>query len=139
MKNNAAAFTRILATLALVAAISACGSDNQVLGPQYEPEVVNVQDSFSFQATDISNITQQFSYSWENTGVSANIDQSCSITSGSATVRVVDSVGKAVYSSDLSNDGSFQSTDGSTGTWVIQVTLSATGGTLNFSLQKRTP
>lgn len=130
---------RILISLGLLTALSACGSDNQVLAPQYQPEVVNTQDSFSFQATDITSITQQFSYRWVNTGISANVDQSCSIADGSATVQVVDAFGKTVYSSDLTSDGSFQSIDGTAGTWTIRVMLSGTSGTLNFSLQKRTP
>jgi hypothetical protein len=131
---------RMLLPLILLTALAACGSDNNnVLAPQYEPEVVNIQDSFSFQATDIADITQQFSYRWENSGNSANLDQSCSLDQGTASVRVMDALGYTVYTGDLSADGSFQSGDGAAGTWRIIVNLSGTSGTLNFSLQKRTP
>jgi len=131
------AFARIVATIILLAALSACGSDNAI-APQFEPEVVNLQDSFSFQTTGITDITQVLSYSWDNAGVSANVNQSCSISKGSATLMVIDSQGTTVYTKNLAENGSFQTSDGVAGTWTIRVTLSGTSGTLNFSLEKRT-
>lgn len=134
------AFARILAPLVLLAVLSACGSDNNnVIAPQFEPEVVNLQDSFSFQATGTTNVTQTLVYHWENTGPSANVDQSCSISDGSATVTVLDAQGTTVYTRNLTDDGSFPTADGLSGTWTIRVTLSNASGTLNLSLQKRTP
>jgi hypothetical protein len=128
---------RSVVLLALCAALAGCGSDNAV-APQFEPEVVNLQDSFSFQTTGISDVTQVLTYSWENTGVSANVDQSCSVSKGSAVLEILDAQGTTVYTQALSSDGSFQTTDGNAGTWTIRVMLSGASGTLNFSLQKRT-
>jgi hypothetical protein len=126
-------------TMAVIALllVSACGNDD-VLAPQFEPEIINLQDSFAFQATDIDGISQTISYTWENTGTAANVDQSCSISGGSASINVWDRVGTLVYSGNLANDGTFQTASGVAGTWVIGVTLEDTAGTLNFRLQKQT-
>ena len=77
-------------------------------------------------------------YSWENTGVSANVDQSCSIGDGSALITVMDSQGVEMYSGNLSEDGTFQTQEGHAGAWTIRVSLSGLEGTLNFRVQKRT-
>jgi len=133
------AFSRSLCivVLALAAAIAGCGNDD-VLAPQFEPEVTNLQDSFAFQATDITGVSQVLTYSWENTGVSANVDQSSSIGDGSASISVRDAQGVVMYSGNLSEDGSFQTQEGDAGTWTIRISLSSLEGTLNFRLQKRT-
>lgn len=137
-----ATLARFAVPLALLVALCACGSDSNndnALDPQFEPEVINLQDAFSFQTTGITDITDVLYYSWSNTGVAANVDQSCSISEGEGTLEVMDAQGTTVYSRNLSDDGSFQSTSGTAGDWTIRVTLSAASGTLNFSLEKRAP
>jgi hypothetical protein len=130
---------RVLALAALsILTITACGDDNTALAPQFEPEVVNLPDSYEFQATDLTGISQVLTYTWENTGISANVDQSSSISNGIATIVVTDSQGAPVYSGDLTNDGTFQTQEGIAGTWLIRVTLTGVSGTINFRLQKLT-
>ena len=42
----------------------ACGGDN-ALAPQYEPQVVNTPNvAFSFQATDLQDVDDVVSYTW---------------------------------------------------------------------------
>lgn len=116
--------------------LSSCG-DDQVIGPQFQPEIVNLQDSFEFQATGLTGVTQVLTYGWENTGPAANVNQSCAISAGTGTLQVRDSEGTVVYTGDLSNDGTFQTASGIAGTWALTVTLADTEGTLNFRLEKK--
>lgn len=122
-----------LASLVLVAA--ACG-DSNTLGPDNQVQVDNVTDSFQWQASDMSEVSQTLTYTWTNTGTTANVDQSSSITAGSATLHVTDDQGQQVYSSSLSDDGTFQTNQGASGDWTVTVELSGASGTANFRLQK---
>lgn len=115
-----------------------CGGNDNVLGPQVQPEIVNQADSFEFQATGAKNVTQTLSYTWTNSGISANVDQSCSINSGAGTVEIRDADNVTVYSGNLVDGGSFQSQEGTTGDWTILVHLTQLSGTLNFRVQKLT-
>lgn len=136
-----ATLARLAVPFTLLVTLCACGSDNNnnntPLDPQFEPEVVNIEDAFSFQATGVTDITDVLYYSWTNTGVTANVDQSCSISEGEGTLEVMDAQGTTVYTRNLTDDGSFQTGSGVAGSWTIRVTLSTASGTLNFSLEKR--
>jgi hypothetical protein len=118
---------------ALLSLIAACS--NNSLAP-FQPEIANTQNNFQLQATKISNVSTTLTYNWQNTGTTANVNQSCSITSGGASVTISDANGAQVYSHDLSANGTFTTATGATGTWVIRVTLSSMSGTLNFRVQK---
>lgn len=115
-----------------------CGGSDTVLGPQVQPEIVNQTDSFAFQATGAQNVTQTLTYTWANTGVSASVDQSCSINSGAGTIEIRDANNTTVYSGNLVEGGSYQSQSGTTGDWTIVVHLTQLSGTLNFRVQKLT-
>ena len=127
----------VSAVLGLFAALTGCGSDN-TLSPQFQPEIMNTADNFQFQATGVTNVTQTLSYSWTNTGTQANVDQSCSMTQGSATVQIRDGQGTLVYDQSLADGGTFVSSAGVAGTWTIRVVLVNLDGTLNFRAQKTT-
>lgn len=112
---------------------------NNVLNPEFEPEISNKTDNFQFQVTDISNISQTLRYTWQNGGTMANINQSSSLSSGSATLSINDAEGVEVYRKNLSENGSFITGEGKAGSWTINVNLSKLDGTLNFRAEKRTP
>lgn len=116
-------------------ALVACGSDS-VLDPRFEPEVANLANNFQFQATSVSHITETVTYTWQNTGTMANVDQSGNITGGTATLQIRDASGSLVYTGNLSSTGSFTSTAGTSGAWKIQLVLDDASGTLNFRVQK---
>ncbi|HEX6134364.1 MAG TPA: hypothetical protein VFZ24_10375 [Longimicrobiales bacterium] len=123
------------ALVSLMLALAACGSDS-VTNPLFEPEVANLADNFQFQATAVSHITQTVTYNWQNSGTTANVDQSGSITGGTATLRIRDAGGSVVYTGDLTSTGSFTSSAGTSGTWTIQLVLADVSGNLNFRVQK---
>lgn len=115
---------------------TACSDSGNVIGPENSPEVANLTDSFQWQVTNLDQVTQTLTYTWVNTGTSANVDQSSSLTGGTATVRLSDSEGTVVFEGDLSEGGSFQSSTGVAGDWSVRVVLTRASGSFNFRLQK---
>lgn len=124
----------ILLMLALVAA--SCGGDTNPIGPANQPEVANLQDNFQFQASNLTETTQTLTYTWPNSGTSANVNQSGTVSSGTATLIIRTPSGQQAYSGDLSQTGTFTTASGSAGNWQIEVRLMNVTGTLNFRVQK---
>ncbi len=121
--------------LLIIISVIGCGQNKAPLGP-FQPEIVNLQDSFQFQATALKNVSVAEIYNWQNSGTTANIDQSCAITNGIAAISILDGNGAQVYSGDLTTNGSFTSAVGVAGTWHISVDISSVYGTMNFRVQK---
>jgi hypothetical protein len=117
-----------------VVLLAGCGSDP--VQPLLEPQIVNETDTFQFQATTNGQTTQSFQYSWQNTGTSANVDQSTVLDYGGAVVTITDADGTQVYSRDLAQDGSFSTSQGVAGSWTIRVALTKAVGGLNFRAEK---
>ena len=134
MRSNRIARAGTTTTL-LVLLAAGCSSDN-LLGPDNQLEVTNNTDTFQAQASNMVDITQTLPYTWQNTGTTANVDQSGTITGGSGTLRILDADGTQVYSRSLTETGTFVTTAGIPGAWSIEVALSGTSGTLNFRVQK---
>jgi len=122
-----------LAVLGL--ALAACSSSN-VLGPNNQPEVNNQTDTFQWQVTAMDNISQTLTYTWQNTGTTANVNQSPGLSSGSASLVIEDASGTEVYSRGFSQSGTFTTDSGLAGAWTIRVALSVTSGALNFRAEK---
>ena len=120
--------------LALVAV--SCGGDTNPIGPANQPEVANLQDNFQFQASNLTGTTQTLTYTWPNSGTSANVNQSGVVSNGTATLIIRTAAGQQVYSRDLSLTGTFTTETGPAGNWQIEVRLVNVTGTLNFRVQK---
>ena len=115
--------------------VISCGGNNPI-GPSNQPEVANSRDTFQFQASNLTRTTQTLSYGWENTGTSANVNQSGQISGGTATLTIRTPAGVDVYTRDLSTTGTFTTSPGAAGNWRIEVRLENVTGTLNFRVQK---
>lgn len=126
--------TRGVVLSVLVLAAAAC-SDANLIGPSNQLEVNNSPGTFQWQVTALSKVTQTLTYTWTNNGTTANVNQDSGISSGSATLRVTDAAGTEVYSSDLSQNGTFQTSAGTPGGWTVVVTLDQASGAVNFRLQ----
>jgi hypothetical protein len=129
--------TRSISRLAVVAAFglaTACGGN--LLGPDNQPQISNQTDTFQWQVTAMDNISQTLTYTWQNTGTSANVNQSPNLSGGSATLTILDASDVEVYSRSLAQGGTFQTSAGATGAWTIEVRLSGAGGALNFRVEK---
>jgi hypothetical protein len=123
--------------LAMVALAGAgCGDDANLIGPENQLEVQNLVDSFEWQVTALDRVTQTLTYTWQHTGTSADINQSASLSAGSASLRVLDDGGVVVYDRDLTENGTFQTDAGTAGDWTIVVRLRGASGAVNFRVDK---
>jgi hypothetical protein len=135
MKSNR--LFQAVAALAVVG-LAACSSDP--VSPGLEPQITNLTDDFAYQVSDVQNHTSTDSYTWQNTGTGASVDQSTSLTSGSATLVLLDGAGVQVYSRSLSESGSSPTATGAAGTWTIRIVYESTvSPAVNFRAQKLTP
>ena len=125
-------------SLPIIAVLFVVACEDPPVSPGVQPEGANLTDNFQFQVTSMANHTQTLQYTWENTGTQANVDQSCAITGGAATLVLLDANGTQVYSRSLIEGGSMASDAGVAGTWTIRVIFSTTDGNINFRAQKRT-
>ncbi len=123
--------------LAVFATLSGCGSGNSALAPQFQPQVNNAADNFQFQSTGVTNVTQTLTYTWQNTGIAATVNQATTISAGQSVLSIRDANGIQVYTADLVNNGTFDTATGQTGNWTIVLTLTNYSGTLNFRVQKK--
>ena len=121
--------------LLLVLVLAGCGSSNKSLAP-FQPQINNIADNFQLQATGVNNVTSTLTYTWQNTGTSATVNQSCAISAGTAMLVILDNNGTQVYSNNLTVNGTFATSAGVTGNWTIRVTLNSNSGDLNFRAQK---
>ena len=124
---------------ALTAALllAACGGDgSNGIGPGNQLQVTNAADDFQPQVTSMHNVTETLRYAWTNTGDSASINQATVVTGGTATLTVRGADSTVVYQSDLTGNGTFQSTLSTAGTWFIELRLRQADGDVNFRVQK---
>lgn len=133
----------VMLTVILLASCGGKKSTNS-LAP-FQPQITNLQDDFSLQATAVQNVTGIFQYVWQNTGTTATVNQACSMTSGTATLKIYSdtTLTNLVYQRNLAANGDSLSSTGTPGSWLIRVELSSccrTGpgadGNLNFRVQK---
>jgi hypothetical protein len=126
--------------------LASCGGKKSTnsLAP-FQPQITNLQDDFSLQATAVQNVSGAFQYVWQNTGNTATVNQACSMTSGTALLKIYSdtTLTNLVYQRNLAANGDSLSSAGAPGSWLIRVELSnccRTGpgadGNLNFRVQK---
>ncbi len=80
-----------LATVALLAFLAACGgSSTSPVQPQYQPQIANNPNDFSFQLTNVQDGTGQLIYLWQNSGTAASVDRSCASSAGAVSLTMKD-------------------------------------------------
>ena len=126
-----------LAFLMPVAILMACGEDT-TLGPVNAVEVTNSVDNFLFRVSNLENISDTRSYTWENTGTQATIDITQSIVGGSVILTIRDDAGTVVHQEDIADDNDTDTAVGVAGSWAIEVRLQNTTGGFDFRVQKKT-
>jgi len=126
--------SKILVTGLLIALVSlGCGSDPAPTSlSSFQPEIINAQDSFQFQATGLTGVTTTVTYTWDNTGTQATVNHSSAITAGTTLMELLDDSGVMVYSDSLKASANEPTAAGVAGTWTVRVTLTGVRGTLNF-------
>jgi hypothetical protein len=126
---------RLFAVLFIVL-IASCAKQVQLTDPAFQPQINNQTDTFAFQVTNLTGVTQTLSYNWQNTGTRADINQASQITSGSATLTILDAAGQQVYTSSLASNGTFTTATGTSGNWTIRISTNDVRGSLNFRVQR---
>jgi hypothetical protein len=124
-----------IAAVCLAAGLVSCGDP---VGPGVEPQIVNNPQSFEFQVSQVSNYSGMHVYTWSNSEISANLDESVSLSGGSVRLTVIDPQGTVVHNA-LLEDGSLATSEGQVGDWAVRVQFEGATGTVNFRLQPRTP
>ena len=104
--------------------------------PPYQLEVSNVANSFAYQASPLRNVSGPTQYSWRNDGTIANVNQSSSNLTGTASLVVLDAAGTQVYSRSLADNGTFVTSAGTAGMWTVRINFSNVSGAVNFRLQR---
>mgnify|MGYP001609975391 FL=1 len=135
MNRFRTAVPRFIAAIALILlfVVGGCGNDSSA---GKDLQVTNAADSFQFQVTDTKNYSHTYSYTWANSGTTATVNQSSSISGGDATLILKDNTGTTDYSKSLKSNGTFTTTAGVAGNWTIQLLANKVSGTLNFRAQK---
>ena len=121
-------------TLTLMTVVSTLACSDS-LAP-FQPEIANVPDNFQLQATGVTNVSNTFEYTWQNSGTTANVNQATTVSAGSAQLTILDATGAQVYTRALADNGTFPTTAGTSGSWKIRMVLTNYSGTLNFRAQK---
>lgn len=117
----------------LTASFLECSPD---LVTPYVPVVTNQVDNFEYQVP-VNGVTITVRYVWTNTGNAATVNLQSNITGGAATVSINDPEGGLIFTHALDGSGDMGTSGGSTGDWMITVTLSNTRGTVHFTVQKQ--
>jgi hypothetical protein len=125
---------RRAALAAIVVWLGAC-SDSPA-APGIQPEIINQPGNFEYQVSDVQGYSGTLSYTWQNNGVQANVNQATTLSGGSVTLRMLDASGAQVYSRSLAENGTFVTTAGQAGTWTVRVIYSgAVAPVVNFRAQ----
>jgi len=128
----------VLLVIAGIIAAGCSGSKTTTPPPlsNFQPEIINTQDNFQFQATALTDVATTVAYNWDNTGTRATVNHSSAISAGSTVLQIYDADNTLVYSDSLKASATDQTAVGTTGLWRVRVTLYQVDGTLNFRAEK---
>lgn len=129
---------RAIALAALVF-VAACSSD-PTAPPGIQPQITNLTDAFSFQITNLNNVSGTYDYTWQNTGTLARVTHSTnSGATGTATLTLRDAVGTQVYTGALATSGQpVSSPAGVAGAWTVRLVFTGYSNTqVNFGVVKQ--
>lgn len=127
----------LLTALVLVAA---CDDGPTAPPPGIQPQIVNNTDAFSYQITDLGNVTGSYSYTWQNTGTLAKITHASNAgATGTATLTLRDAAGTQVYTGAFAPSGEpVSAPTGVAGAWTVTVTYSNySNAQVNFAVAKQ--
>lgn len=112
------------ATLALLVFGAACGDNGTAPAPGIQPQIVNNTNAFSYQLTNLNNVTGTYEYTWQNTGTLAKVSHASNAgATGTATVTLRDAAGTQVYTGPFATTGEVVSSPaGMAGAWTVIVT-----------------
>ena len=101
----------------------------------FQPEITNSTDNFQAQATGVTGVTTTRVFTWQNTGTTATVNHSTTLTAGAAHLTIKDAANTVVYDHDLVPSLNEPTAAGVAGAWTITMQLTGYSGTLNFRVQ----
>ena len=127
-----------LASVALLALAPLAACDTRVVTePQYQLQVINLRNDFTFQAAGLEEYTSDVVYSWQSDGTAASVVQTPTRLTGTAILFIEDGSGAQVYQRSLGDSGTFTTTAGVPGTWTVRLKFSEASGTATFRVTKQ--
>ena len=127
-----------LASSALFALVLLSACDTRVVTePQYQLQVINLRNDFTFQAAGLEAFSDEVVYSWQSDGTAASVIQSPSVLTGTAMLFIADGAGAQVYQRSLGENGTFATTTGVPGNWTVRLMFSEASGTASFRVTKQ--
>jgi hypothetical protein len=118
--------------LGLVACLDSIVRDFQ---PNNDLTIYNEPDSFRMQAQDLKNVNDRRVYTWRNNHSKLFMYHRGFIHHGYGLIVIRDAVGTVVDSTIMEWELNTQSAVGIPGDWTIDVTMNASRGRVDFSLQ----
>jgi len=105
------------------------------LGPENNVQEYVQPDSFRFQASELSNVTDEVSYTWMNTGTSAVVMHRSFVHHGHGDILILDAQGNVIYDvGTLENNLDNETDEGMSGNWTIRLRLFGAKGRVDFSV-----
>jgi hypothetical protein len=128
--------TRLASALLALVLLSACDT-RVVTEPQYQMQVINLRNDFTFQVAGLEEYSSDVVYSWQSDGTAASVVQSPSVLTGTAILFISDGAGVQVYQRSLGENGTFATTTGVPGTWTVRLKFLEASGTASFRVTKQ--
>jgi hypothetical protein len=107
----------------VAAVIFGACSDATQPPPGIQPQITNNTDAFSYQLTNLTDVTGTYDYTWQNTGTVARVTHASNAgAAGTAILTLRDAAGAQVYSGALVSSGQpLSSPAGVAGAWTIRL------------------
>ncbi len=122
------------AVFAIAAAIALAGCENTNTLDPSQITLVSLDDSFSFSATALDNVSDGERYLMAITGTQAAIDVTQAITSGTAILQIRDAAGTIRYQEDISDAVDSVTVASVAGLWQVDIALTKVSGEFSFTV-----
>ena len=129
-------FPRFLLAAASVALLTAgCNDVVTQIGPENDPIVTNEVGTFRYEAHDLDNVHEEFSFTWSNPGTQAKVLHRGFVPHGSNLIVVRDDAGNEVYRHDMLYQVDDVTAVGVAGDWTVEFLLHGTTGRIDMQLE----
>lgn len=127
---------RSLLTAASVALLTtACNDVVTQIGPENDPTVTNEVGTFRYEAHDLDDVHEDFSFTWQNPGSQAKVMHRGFVPHGSNIIVILDDAGTEVYRHEMLFDTDDQTAIGVPGAWTVEFQLHGTTGRIDMQLE----
>jgi len=126
-------FLILAASVALVTA--GCNDVVTQIGPGNDPTVTIQVGSFRYEAHDLDDVHEEFSFVWPNPGTRAKVLHRGFVPHGSNIIVVLDANGTEVYRHDMLFQTDDETAAGVPGDWTVEFLLHGTTGRIDMQLE----